>query len=74
MHSWRMCKKNLCTYGECAKRIYAHMENTHNCGDSRMQNFSINGECAKRIYAYIENAYKKSFMENMRKEYMFICI
>ncbi len=35
------------------------MENTHNCGDSRMQNFSISGECAKKIYAYLENAHEK---------------
>ncbi len=66
---------NLCKHGEFAKRIYAYEECAkHNCGDSRMQNFSISGECAKKIYAYIENAQKKPYMENVRKEYMCICI
>jgi hypothetical protein len=42
------------------KGIYAHMENTHNCGHSCEQNLSTSGEYAKRISAYIENAHKES--------------
>jgi hypothetical protein len=60
MHTWRMCKNNLCAYVECAKGIYAHMENTQNCGDSCEQNFSISEEYAKRFFAYRENAHKES--------------
>jgi hypothetical protein len=57
MHTWRMRKKNLCAYGECSKGIFAHMENTHNCGDS----------CSK-ISAFLENTPR----ESMRKKKLHI--
>jgi hypothetical protein len=75
MRTWRKREKNPCVYGECAKRICAHMEKKHKesmlTRRMRKKNLCVHGERRKRIYAYMENAGKES-MRTWRKRKIII--
>ena len=57
MRTWRMREKNLCVYGECAKRIYAYIENARkeSMRTWRMheKDLCVHGENSKRIFVFI---------------------
>jgi hypothetical protein len=61
---WRKREKILCVHGECAKRIYAYMENVRKKSmrtwRMREKHLCVHGESTKRNYAYMEKMQTES--------------